>query len=70
MIEITTLPSFEDMVSLSDVAPVLGMYALCLSALGAYLYRRLKQTPRSYPFVFFEVVGGKKHGFVALPKKD
>jgi len=38
MIEIMTLPSFEDMVSLSDVAPVLGMYALCLSAVGAYLY--------------------------------
>ena len=38
MIEIMTLPGFEDMVSLSDVAPVLGMYALCLSAVGAYLY--------------------------------
>ena len=30
MIEITTLPNFEDMISLSDVAPILGVYALIL----------------------------------------
>ena len=49
-------------VSWADVAPVLGLYALTLSAVGVYLYRRLKRTSRTYPFVFFDVV--------VLPKSE
>ncbi len=37
MIEIMTF-DFKNMVSLGDVVPVFGLYALCLSAVGAYLY--------------------------------
>ncbi len=55
MIEIHSF-DFENIVSLGDVAPIFGLYALTLGAVGAYLYRRLKRTSRSYPFVFFDVV--------------
>ncbi len=55
MIEIRSF-DFENIVSLGDVVPVFGLYALVLSAVGAYLYRRLRRTSRSYPFVFFDVV--------------